>query len=272
MLAVGAALTACGVPDTTKPRAPGPPAPKSSSPAPDLVAPLKVGEPTKEPGGVVVLRGGPPSSGPARAVALTVDDGFCAGCVSGYVAFVQRSGIHLTFSPNGCYAHAWTPHAPALRPLIHQGQLQLMNHTFTHRSLPGLPAATVREELERNEDWITRTFATTTRPYYRPPFGRHNPEVNATAAAAGFDRVVLWNGSYSDSELITPQFLMGQARKYLAPRGIVLGHANHPTVLGLFDQLLELITQRALTPTTLDEMFGTRRPTSVTPHELPSQK
>ena len=259
MLAVGAALAACGAPQKATQHAPGTPNSKAPSPAPDLVAPLAVGEPKTEPGGIEILHGGPPASGTARTVAITVDDGFCVGCVSGYVAFVQRSGIHLTFSPNGCYSHAWAPHANALRPLIRAGQIQLMNHTFTHRSLPGLPAATVREELERNETWISKTFGTTTPPYYRPPFGRHNLEVNAAAAAAGYDRVVLWNGSYSDSELITPQFLMGQARKYLAPRGIVLGHANHPTVLGLFDQLLALITQRALTPTTLDEMFGTHR-------------
>jgi peptidoglycan/xylan/chitin deacetylase (PgdA/CDA1 family) len=209
---------------------------------------------------VAVLRSGPVSAGPRRAVALTVDDGLSSGCVAGYVDFVRRSGIHLTFSPNGCYGQEWAPHAPRLIPLIEHGQVQLMNHTFTHRSLPGLPPGAVEEELERNEAWIGRTFATTTRPYYRPPFGRHTPAVNAAAAAAGFDRVVLWDGSYSDSELVTPAFLMSEARKYLAPRGIVLGHANHPTVLGLFDQILDLLKERALTPATLDEMFGTHRP------------
>ena len=39
----------------------------------------------------------------------------------------------------------------------------------------------------------------------------------------------------------------------------MLGHANHPTVLGLFDQIQQLIGQRGLTPVTLDEMFGTSR-------------
>jgi len=40
-----------------------------------------------------------------------------------------------------------------------------------------------------------------------------------------------------------------------------LGHANHPTVLGCFDQLVTLIHSRTLTPVTLDEMFGTSRAT-----------
>jgi hypothetical protein len=70
----------------------------------------------------------------------------------------------------------------------------------------------------------------------------------------------MWDGSYSDSKLITPQFLMAQAHRYLQAGVIMLGHANHPTVLGLFDEILELIKQRQLTPVTLDEMFRTRRP------------
>jgi len=40
----------------------------------------------------------------------------------------------------------------------------------------------------------------------------------------------------------------------------MIGHANHPTVLGLFDQITALIAERALQPVTLDEMFGTHRP------------
>jgi peptidoglycan-N-acetylglucosamine deacetylase len=209
---------------------------------------------------VLELRGGPASSVPARQVALTVDDGFCANCVAGYAAFAQRTGVHLTFCPNGRYAAMWEPQAPVLRPLIEAGQVQLMNHTFNHPDLTRLPAARIREELERNEQWISTAFHTTTRPYFRPPFGRRNLSVVEAAGAAGFDRVVLWNGSYADSVLVTPQFLMAQASRYLRPGVIMLGHANHPTVLGLFDQILDLIKQRQLTPVTLDEMFRTQRP------------
>ncbi|MDQ3900803.1 MAG: polysaccharide deacetylase family protein [Actinomycetota bacterium] len=209
------------------------------------------------------LRGGPPTSVTGRQIALTIDDGFCADCVAGYVEFAQRSGVHLTFSPNGIYAHTWAPHASVLAPLINTGQIQIMNHTFTHSSLIRLPAARIREELERNEAWIARTFATTARPYYRPPFGYHNVRVDAVAAEVGFDRVVLWNGTYSDSQPVTPQFLMDEARKYLHPGVILLGHANHPTVLALFNEITQLIHDRTLSPVTLDEMFGTSRRTAT---------
>ncbi len=207
-----------------------------------------------------MLRRGPDASVSSRQVAITVDDGSCADCVAGYAAFAQRTGVHLTFSPNGRYDRSWRPQARVLRPLVEAGQVQVINHTFGHPDLTRLTAGKVRDELERNEAWINRTFGTSALPYYRPPYGRHNPAVDRVAAGVGFDRVAMWNGSYSDSSLITPAFLLGQAARYFQPGTIMLGHANHPTVLALFDQILDLIRQRDLTPVTLDEMFNTRRP------------
>jgi peptidoglycan/xylan/chitin deacetylase (PgdA/CDA1 family) len=212
--------------------------------------------PAARPGHGSVVFAGPADGG---RIALTVDDGTAADVVAGYVAFAQRSGIHLTFSPNGVYAGQWAPHAAVLRPLVALGQVQIMNHTFTHRDLRTMTEAGVRDELERNDAWVVRTFGTTTRPYYRPPFGFHTPTVDGVAAGLGWTRTMMWNGSFSDSETVTPEFLMAQARRYLKPGVINLGHANHPTVLGLFDELTALIRERRLEPVTLDEMFGTSR-------------
>ncbi len=203
-----------------------------------------------------ILHSGPIAD---RRIVLTVDDGFCEDCVAGYVTFVRTTGIHLTFCPNGIYAKSWLPHAPVLRPLIESGQIQLMNHTYDHKDLTVMTPAQVGADLERNEAWINKTFATSTRPYYRPPFGRHTPRVSEAAAAVGYTVTTLWNGSYSDSTVITPDFLMSQARKYLQPGTILIGHANHPAVLGLFGQIVDLIKQRNLHPVTMDEMFGTAR-------------
>ena len=200
-----------------------------------------------------------PAPSPGRRIALTVDDGYAPEVVAGYVEFARRTGIHLTFSPNGTYSAAWAPRAAVLRPLIDAGQVQIMNHTFSHPWLTRMPAGRVREELERNERWIAATFGTSSRPYWRPPFGAHDPSVDAVARGAGFPTPVMWTGSYGDSTVVTPQFLMAQARRYLTPGTILLGHANHPTVLGLLDQIGAMIRERDLQPVTLDEFFGSRR-------------
>ena len=213
----------------------------------------------------------PPHPGPSQKIdhgipnsnkiILTVDDGYNADCVAGYVEFAKQSGIHLTFSPNGTYGKEWAPHADVIKPLLERKQVQIMNHTFSHHDLTKMTDAQITTELEHNDEWVQQNFGITTRPYYRPPFGFHNAHVDGVAASLGYTRMVLWNGSYSDSEVITPDFLMQMAQQYLKPGVVMLGHANHPTVLGLFPQILALIKQRNLDPVTLDEMFGTSRAT-----------
>ncbi|MGI5128039.1 polysaccharide deacetylase family protein [Pseudonocardia sp. CA-107938] len=245
LLAVGAAalLSGCG----------GPAGTARAAPTAASLPPV----PAARPGATQIVNRG--EAGSDRRIALTVDDGTAADVVAGYVDFAQRTGIHLTFSPNGTYHRSWAPHAPVLRPLVAAGQVQIINHTFSHRDLRKLSDQERRAELERNDDWVISTFGTTTRPYYRPPFGFRSVEVDAIAGELGYTRTVLWNGSFSDSETVTPQFLMDQARKYLQPGVLNLGHANHPTILGLFDDIAALIRDRQLTPVTLDEMFGTSR-------------
>jgi peptidoglycan/xylan/chitin deacetylase (PgdA/CDA1 family) len=194
-----------------------------------------------------------------RAIALTIDDGTSAETVAAYVELAARTGIHLTFSPNGVYSGGWSPHATVLRPLLEQGQVQIVNHTFHHLDLKKLSAGQIEAEIASNETWVNETFGTSSRPYLRPPYGFYDARVEQASANAGFNKVLMWNGTFGDSALLTPQILMQQAQRYLQPGTVMLGHANHPTVTHLYDQIIELIVSRDLTPVTLDEMFGSTR-------------
>jgi peptidoglycan/xylan/chitin deacetylase (PgdA/CDA1 family) len=137
--------------------------------------------------------------------------------------------------------------------------VQIGNHTYAHKNLTTLSSAQIRAEVERNEEWIATTFGTTSRPYLRPPYGFYNNAVIEACAAAGFPKILMWDGSFGDSAVLTQDVLLEQARKYLEPGTIMLGHANHPTVTHVYDQIVELIEARELSPVTLDEMFGTKR-------------
>lgn len=249
MLAVGLASVVAGCSDGGDAAQSGDSTETKNPPNWDTPIPPQPSGPTH------VLTKGPPGT---RQIALTVDDGYSNEVVAGYVDLAIRTGIHLTFSPNGLYAHAWQPHAKQIKPLVERGQIQIINHTFNHTDLRKLTDAQIRDELERNDTWVTKTFGADTRPYYRPPFGFHNPHIDGIANELGYRNTVLWNGSYGDSSALTPQYLMEQAQKYLKPGVIMLGHANHPTILGEFNQITELIRQRNLTPVTLTEMFAAR--------------
>ena len=250
---LGLATVVSGCSDALSPRPTGaplaPPA-RGASPSPAVAVPVA------HPGPPVVVTAGPPGT---RTIALTIDDGYDAATVAAYVEFARITGTHLTFSPNGSYAAQWAPHASALRPLIEAGAVQIGNHTFSHPDLRRLSDGQIRAEIERNEEWVRQTFATSTLPWFRPPYGAHDHRTDEVAGGLGFTRILLWNGSFGDSRLLSPDVLLSQARRYLTAGTVMLGHANHPTITGLFGSVLELLRERDLRPVTLDEMFGTRR-------------
>jgi peptidoglycan/xylan/chitin deacetylase (PgdA/CDA1 family) len=246
-----------GLPSTTTPQTT---VPQTSSPAPTTTAAKPVATltaiPVAQPGRAEIVTSGPPST---KQVALTIDDGYCEACVDGYVAFAEGSGIQLTLAPNGAYHQIWDRYASRLSPLVADGQVQIANHTWAHRNLLALGDKAIRDEIERNEEWIQRTFGITARPWFRPPYGRRNARTDEIAGGLGYTRILMWNATLGDATLETPDVLMGLARQWVRPGAIVLGHANHPTVLGLFDQLQQLFSERGLRPVTIDAMFGTSR-------------
>ena len=270
LLSIGAAQALIGCATGDPPAATAGPTHSSTRPASTSTSPTASATPTSSAPPLPPIP--PPHPGPphvtfgdyshphSRRIALTVDDGYDPDVVAGYVEFAQRSKIPITFSPNGTYGLIWNRHAAALRPLVEAGQVQIGNHTWSHRDLLSRRTdADIRADVERNEEWIEKTFGITSRPWFRPPYGSHNAHVDGLVAELGYPRILLWNGSFGDSTVITPAQLMGLARQYLQPGTIMLGHANHPAVLGLFTQIEQLIDERKLEPVTLDTMFGTSR-------------
>ncbi len=196
---------------------------------------------------------------PTHNIALTIDDGYDADVVAAYVKLATDTGLSLTFNPIGKLASTWEPHAAALAPLIERGQVQIGNHTFNHLLLPKLSDTQVAAEIEQNEQWIEKTFGVTARPYLRPPSGLHDSRVDAIAGGLGYTRILMWQSSFSDASPTTTDKLLTAARAALEPGAIIVGHANQPTVTGLYPQITELIRERKLQPKTLDQMFATSR-------------
>ncbi|MBJ7596365.1 MAG: polysaccharide deacetylase family protein [Candidatus Dormibacteraeota bacterium] len=219
-------------------------------------APAPYPIPPPRPGPAVFISRGPDNT---NTLALTIDDGTSAAVVAAYVAFALETGFALTFFPNGSVRGNWETRAHSLRPLIERGQVQIGNHTWSHVDLQKMNDTAIRADLERNEQWIQSTFGVTSRPWLRPPFGSRNTHTDGVAASLGFTHIVNWSGTFGDSGVKTAAQILGAAGLYGHPGAIVLGHANHPAVTLLFDQLRAKFAAEGLTPVTLDQMFGTSR-------------
>jgi peptidoglycan/xylan/chitin deacetylase (PgdA/CDA1 family) len=201
------------------------------------------------PGGTLY---GLPGSG--NLLALTVDDGASSEVVAAYTELSRRTGMRLTFFVTKKYS-SWTENAAAMRPLLESGQLQVGNHTVSHPDLTKLSTAGIQAELQGCSDFITATYGVDAAPYFRPPYGYLDAHVHQAAAAIGYTQPVLWYGTLSDSGLITEDQVVQFAQQWFLAQHIVIGHANFDPVTHVFDQLTQLIRDRALQPVTLDDVF-----------------
>jgi peptidoglycan-N-acetylglucosamine deacetylase len=136
--------------------------------------------------------------GDGNQLALTVDDGVSSAVVGAFGQFCRDTGTRLTFFANGVNA-SWTDNAPALRPMVDSGQIQMANHTWSHPYLNRISLTAVRDQIQRNADFLRNTYGTDGTPYFRPPFGVHTADTDRVAADLGYTTVTLWSGTIGDS-------------------------------------------------------------------------
>lgn len=261
MLAVGGAqlLAGCAAPVEGEPRpaSGSEPLPQSPSfpgaqPAADPARPLDGPLPARK----VPLPDHPITDlpGKGRSLALTVDDGASSAVVGAYAKWAADSGARFTFFVTGQF-DSWRENRAALAPLVESGQVQLGNHSWTHADLTSLTASGVADELRRTKRFLRNAYGVDGTPYYRPPFGYRNAMVDKVAADLGYTMPTLWDGSLSDSGLVTQKFLIGAARKYFRPQRLVIGHANHEPVTHVYGKFADIIRHRRLQMVTLDDYF-----------------
>jgi peptidoglycan/xylan/chitin deacetylase (PgdA/CDA1 family) len=193
--------------------------------------------------------------GDGNQLALTVDDGVSSAVVAAFGQFCRDTGTRLTFFANGANP-SWSDNAAALRPMVDSGQIQMANHTWSHPYLNRISLTAVRDQIQRNADFLRQTYGGDGAPYFRPPYGVHNADTDRVAADLGYTTVTMWSGTVGDSRPETEASLVAAATHSFSPQQIVLAHANLPTITHCYDQLSQLIASRNLQTVTLNDIFA----------------
>ena len=175
--------------------------------------------------------------------------------VAAFAQFAHDTGARLTFFINGANS-SWTVNAPALRPMVDSGQVQMANHTWSHPYLNRIGLSAVADQIRRNADFLNNTYGTDGTPFFRPPYGVHNADIDRVAADLGYSTITMWSGDLLDWQRESQTALIANANKYFQPGQIVLTHANLPTITGCYSQLLDIIHSRNLQTVTLNDVFG----------------
>src|SRR5246500_5262906 len=199
-------------------------------------SPAARGFPTERPPPGVLTR----LPGNGNQLGLTIDDGASVQVVGAFADFCRDSGTRLTFFVNAANS-SWSVNAPALRPMVDSGQLQLGNHTWSHPDITRIAPGAVADQIRRNADFLRNTYGVDGTPYFRPPYGVHNADIDRIAADQGYSTITMWSGDLLDWRPESETALIANANIIFQPQQIVLTHANLPTITHCYSQLLDII-------------------------------
>ncbi len=171
------------------------------------------------------------SQGTARGkmVALTFDCGADRGNAPAILDYLRQQGIAATFGVTG----RWAEQNPDLiRRMVDEGQ-QIVNHTYDHQSFTGLSMHAfplnkeqIASELERADAILRHLTGSSTRPYYRPPYGDESPDTLKAVAAAGYNVDVRWTLDSLGWDGLSAQRIEARVLDNAAPGGIILMHVG----------------------------------------------
>jgi peptidoglycan/xylan/chitin deacetylase (PgdA/CDA1 family) len=187
--------------------------------------------------------------------AWTVDDGVSSHAVTDYLKFSTQYNLKFTFFVTSCY-QTWQQNKAGIAAGLASGRIQLGNHSHTHKNWTHLTEKLIRQDLMGCHNRMLDLFGYDMRPYFRPPYGLFNDQVLAVAAAEGYTKPMMWNGSLADSGSTNQAALIRNAKTWIGPGRIVIDHANSTFTADHFSDVLSVVRSRGLSTVTLREVFG----------------
>jgi peptidoglycan/xylan/chitin deacetylase (PgdA/CDA1 family) len=141
----------------------------------------------------------------------------------------------------------WLEQYPDMSRRILAAGHELENHTYTHPSLVGAPAATVAAECRRCRDVLAAQTGTGGR-YFRPSGieGHYPPVILDQAGATGYATVVGFDVDPRDYQDPGSAAIVARVRQAVRPGSIVSLHLGHPGTVAAFPVIVADIRGRGL--------------------------
>ncbi|MCC6176317.1 MAG: polysaccharide deacetylase family protein [Chloroflexi bacterium] len=144
------------------------------------------------PGRSIVVERGPAE---CQTVALTFDAGADRGYAELILDILREQQVPASFGMTGIWAEK---NPDLVRRIVDDGH-ELINHTWDHGSFTGfsprtptLGPAERRDQLDRTNELVVGLTGTSTRPYFRPPYGDLNDGVLKDVSDNGYDYTIMW--------------------------------------------------------------------------------
>jgi len=164
-----------------------------------------------------------------KVVAFTFDAGADRGYAPEILAYLRREGLHATFGMTGRWAAA---NADLVAQMVRDGH-QMINHTYDHQSLTGystnsasLTQGAVFDELDSTDRLLSGITGSSTRPYWRAPYGDETAALRQTLANHGYPVDVRWSLDTLGWNGLSTAAITRRALDAVAPGAIYLMHVG----------------------------------------------
>lgn len=170
-----------------------------------------------------------------KQVIFTFDGGEGSQSASIVLDTLKKHNTHGTFFLTG----TWVTRNPDLaKRMIREGH-EIYNHTLTHPHLPSLEISQIKDELRSMDQILFNLTGSSTKPYFRPPYGEYNQDVLTAASRAGY-RAVMWTtdaGDWMESEGFTEAETRDRIFSHLEPGAIILMHVGDTITGAILDDV-----------------------------------
>ncbi len=174
-----------------------------------------------------------------KQIIFTFDGGEGAQSASVVLDVLQKHNSQGTFFLTG----KWVLRNPELVKRMHQEGHEIYNHSLTHPHLPTLTDERIALQLDTMEQILLGLVGTSTKPYFRPPYGDYDERVLSVAARQGY-RAVMWTvdaGDWMESEGFTKEEVRARIFSHIKPGAIILMHIGDTITGAILDDVFTTI-------------------------------
>lgn len=185
-----------------------------------------------------------------KQVALTFDAGGDVAPSSTILGILKNRGVHASWFFTG----VWAQQNPALVREVANAGFDIGNHTMTHPDLTTVAGVEECKQLDQANTVISSLAGrSTTRPYFRPPYGSRNDQIRQAAATLGY-RTVIWTIDTLDWQTdSTPARILQIISDNLTPGAIILMHAGSASEAQALDSVIPFLQGKGYQLVTLTE-------------------
>lgn len=233
---------------TATPRPAATATPRPPAPAPTQAAAPPPAKPSA-PASREVVRG----NATVPAIALTFDAGAGASSTADILAALAARNLRATFFLTG----KWAEQNPDLVRQIHAAGHEISNHSYNHPDFTKLSHGEMVEEINSTERIISRLTGTSTRPWFRFPFGARSAATQGVVTDLGYTSIY-WTLDSLDSigPPKTPQQLYDRVTGNAGNGYIVLMHIGSAPTAAALPRIIENLQQRGFRLVTISELLS----------------